>query len=386
MTPINSLKIENTIMKNNQKIRKISQKTYLKEYIYDEIKDLKKTKNKKKIKTSEFEIPTYSEYEKLIKLNFNVPQLRCISKKYNQRVSGNKPQLIFNLYNYLKYSHYSIKIQRKFRNYLIKRFMKLMGPALKDRKCVNDTDFLTFKSLKKIPFYQFYSFKDKDDFIYGFDICSIYNMLCENSYIKNPYNRKDLPKNVLHNIKKIVRLGRLLKLPLNIKIKNDINDLSYKKKTELRAIQVFQNFDSMGFVTDSNWIMRLSRNRVIRYLRELEDVWNYRTQISPETKRNILPPNGVLFTGNLGHLVSSKSDLYLKNYILDCIEKLTTKGINQESRSLGGFYALGTMTIVSSNATNSFHGCMNLFTQIIEIFDSKLYIFKIKIKLYNLLS
>ena len=353
ITPSKSLKLENTIIKDNQKIRKISPKTFLKNYIYDEIKDLKKTKSRKKIKTSEFEIPKYSEYEKLIKLNFNVPQLRCISKKYGQRVSGNKPQLIFNLYNYLKYSHYSIKIQRIFRNYLIKRFMKLMGPALNDRKCVNDTDFLTLKSLKKIPFYQFYSFKDNDNFIYGFDICSIYNMLCENSYVKNPYNRNALPKNIVYNIKKIVKLGKILNLPLNIKLENELTDLSFKKKTELRAIKVFQNFDSMGFITDSNWVMRLSRNRVVRYLRELEDVWNYRTQITNEIKRTILPPNGVLFTGNISQMCSSKSDLFLKNLILDSIEKLTTNGINQEARYLGGFYALGTITIVSPSAANS---------------------------------
>ena len=347
------LKLENTIIKDNKKIRKLSPKTYLKEYIYDEIKDLKKTKSKKKITTSDFEIPVYSEYSKLIKLNYNVPQLRCISKKYHQRVSGNKPQLIFNLYNYLKYSCFSIKIQKNVRKFLVKRFIKLMGPACYNRKCVNDTDFLTFKPLKNIPFHQFYSFKDKDGFIYGFDICSIYNMLCENSYIKNPYNRNDLPKNIIYNIKKIVKLGKILKLPLKIKIENDINDLSFRKKTELRAIQVFQKFDNMGFITDSNWIMRLSRGRVVRYLRELEDVWNYRTQIPNETKIKILPPNGVLFPGNVSQLCSSKSELYLKNLILDSIEKLTTKGIDEESRSLGGFYALGTITIVSTSAANS---------------------------------
>lgn len=353
ITSIKSLKLENTIIKDNKKISKLSPKTFLKYYVYEEIKDLKKTKSKKKIKISKFEIPKYSEYNKLIRLNYNVPQLRCISKKYSQRISGNKPQLIFNLYNYLKYSYFSIKIQKIFRKYLVNRFIKLVGPACHNRKCVNDNDFLTLKSLKKIPFYQFYSFKDNDDFIYGFDICSIYNMLCENSYVKNPYNRNDLPKNTIYDIKKIVKLGKILNLPLNIKIENELNDLSFKKKTELRAIQVFQKFDSMGFITDSNWIMRLSRNRVIRYLRELEDVWNYRTQISAEIKRNIIPPNGVLFTVNINQICSSKSDLFLKNLILDSIEKLTTKGINQEARSLGGFYALGTITIVSTSAANS---------------------------------
>ena len=35
------------------------------------------------------------------------------------------------------------------------------------------------------------------------------------------------------------------------------------------------------------------------------------------------------------------------------IEKLTPSGANEESRSLGGFYALGTITIVSVNAANA---------------------------------
>ena len=110
----------------------------------------------------------------------------------------------------------------------------------------------------------------------------------------------------------------------------------------------------MGFITDSRWVMDLNRVRCIKYLRELEDVWNYRAQISNDTKRSIIPPNGKLFHNiNLHHIFNTKTELFLKNTILDLIEKITTVGENEQSRSLGGFYALGTITIVSVNAANA---------------------------------
>ena len=54
---------------------------------------------------------------------------------------------------------------------------KLRGPALRTRKCTNETDFFTLMDLKEIPEEQFISYKDNDGFTYGFDICSIYNMI-----------------------------------------------------------------------------------------------------------------------------------------------------------------------------------------------------------------
>ena len=100
--------------------------------------------------------------------------------------------------------------------------------------------------------------------------------------------------------------------------------------------------------------MGLNRAKCVRYLRELEDVWNYRAQISNDIKQSIIPPNGKLFHNvNLYQLFNTKTELFLKNIILDIIEKLTTMSDNQESRSLGGFYALGTITIVSVNAANA---------------------------------
>ena len=235
---INTKKNTTNMKMNNMQISKITPKSFLKNYIYDDITDKYLKKEKRKLKQSEFEILDFSEYDKLFNSNYTVSQLKSISRFFKQKVSGNKKELTFNVYNYLKYSFFSIKIQRIFRGYLIRNFLKLHGPALKNRElCVNNQDFLTFAELKTIPYYQFYSFKDKDNFVYGFDLCSIYNMIKDGEYVKNPYNRNDLPKDILKSLKKIIKISKKIKLPLNIKLEDDTDKLSYKKKNRVKSIK-----------------------------------------------------------------------------------------------------------------------------------------------------
>ena len=122
----------------------------------------------------DFEIPSFEEYEKLVIISFNVSQLKSICRFYKQKVSGNKKELIFLLYNYLKFSSFTIKIQKIWRGYLRRYLNKLRGPGLL-KKSVNETDFYTLEDIKDLDISQFYSFKDKDNKIYGFDICSLCN-------------------------------------------------------------------------------------------------------------------------------------------------------------------------------------------------------------------
>ena len=109
----------------------------------------------------------------------------------------------------------------------------------------------------------------------------------------------------------------------------------------------------MGFITNSKWLMGLNRHLAKRYLRELDDVWNYRAQLSQDTKNEILPPNGKLFSKIYLLNILQKPLIDIQNFIMDIIEKLITNGRNNESRSLGCFYALGTFTIVSQDAASS---------------------------------
>ena len=337
--------------KKIKKSHKYSPKSYLNNNIYETPHVLKK--KRKKVTDEEFTILKFNEYDKLIKHNYNVSQLKNMLKYYKQKLSGNKPQKIFLLYNYLKYSKFAQKIQSVFRGHIKRKFDKLRGER-NIEKFVNDMDFLTLDELKKIPPNQLYSYKDKDGFIYGFDICSLWNLIKEGKKkAQNPYNRNLLPKNTINNIKNIVKIGKIFNASPNIKIENDISNLSNVKKRELRAIEIFQKIDEHGFITNSKWYLDLNRYKLKMFLRELVDIWNYRAQLSTEAKRNINPEHGNPFFSININVLLSKCFEVLQNRILDIIEIFVTKGSDNQSKALGVFFVLGALTTVSHNASTA---------------------------------
>ena len=337
-----------------------SPKSYLKECIFETPPT---QKNKKKVSAKEFKILDYTNYYKIEEKNYNVSQLKSMCSFYKQKKNGNKKELIFRLYNYLKFSTFALKIQRVFRSHLLTYLGKLKGPGTREN-CVNETDFYTLENLKDLDKSQFYSFKDKDNFIYGFDICSLYNMIVIEKLTKNPYNRNELPvQKICNDIKDIIKLSKLYSIKINIKLDNDLSNFSQKKQLEMRAINIFQQIDGYGFITDSKWYLNLNRNCLKRFIGELLDIWQYRAQISNTTKREINPQHGdPFFTININVLLH-KCDEVMRKRVLDIIEIFITKGIDTNARSLGTYYVLGALTTVSHEAATSLPWLYESFVQ-----------------------
>ena len=96
-------------------------------------------------------------------------------------MTGNKKELISRIYAFLLLSNSVVKIQKIIRGCLQRKYTKYHGPALKNRLlCTNNFDFLSMEQLTEIPKEQFFSFKDGDGFIYGFDILSLHNLIVKN--------------------------------------------------------------------------------------------------------------------------------------------------------------------------------------------------------------
>ena len=115
------------ITKKNKKIKLSGSKKYLKispkSFIHNDLfkrNTVPVLKKRKKVSDDDFTIPEINEYELLLKNNYNVKQLRSMCRFYNQKVGGNKPQLISLIYNYLRFSFFSIKIQKSLRGYLVR--------------------------------------------------------------------------------------------------------------------------------------------------------------------------------------------------------------------------------------------------------------------------
>lgn len=313
-------------------------------------------KKVEKISDIDVIIPASSNYDLILSYNYNKEQLRSFLKHYKLKLTGSKKDAITRIYCFLRLSYFAIKLQKMFRGRLQRRYNKLHGPALVKRElCTNKTDFFTMEDLTEISYAQFFSYKDVDEFIYGFDIISLYNLIQKSGRdVKNPYNRMDIPKNVLTSMKTLLRIGKLLNIKIDIDIKDVLTEVTDKKSIELRILNLFQNIDSLGHYSNPGWFTSLNRLNLIKFIREIGDIWNYRAQITNETKRAICPPNGDPFRNFSMNYVITEHDLdNVKKAILDVLEKIVNSGVDRDSKSLGAYYVLGALTLVNPDAATN---------------------------------
>lgn len=303
-------------------------------------------------------IPTINTYNDLTKYNYNVQQLKEIAKNYKLKVSGNKNELLTRIYAFLYLSSYIIRIQKVFRGLLQRKYNKCHGPAWLNRKlCTNNSDFISMEPLDEIERNQFISYKDADGFIYGFDIMSIYNLISKNKKsddIKNPYNRGVFPTILFKNLRMIIRIGKILNIKIQLQDEQDLSHMSPQKQVEMRTLTLFQNIDALGNYSSPEWFLSLNKLKLLKFVRELSDIWNYRAQITPETKRYICPPNGEPFRNlHLQYIYNEQDINNIRKVILEVLEKFVNSGADKDSKSLGAYYVLGALTLVNENAATS---------------------------------
>ena len=143
------------------------------------------------------------------------------------------------------------------------------------------------ETLAEIPKTQFFSFKDNDGFIYGFDSLSFYQLTIVNKIRENPYNRDEIQQETINDFKQLIRIAKCLKLPLNTVIQED--EITPKQAQELKIVELFQTINSLGNYANYEWFMALDTQRLLRLFKELNDIWSYRSQITESVKRDICP-------------------------------------------------------------------------------------------------
>ena len=308
-----------------------------------------------KIDANQIVVPTINNYYEITKYNYNVQHLKEFAKGYNLKVTGTKKDVTMRLFTFLHLSSYIIKIQKVFRGHLLRIYNKIQGPGFKNRKiCTNDTDFITMDDLSTIANRQFFSYTDLDGFTYGFDIASLYNLLFKNEknvVCKNPYNRSTIPETVIINITRVIQLSKILGIPVNLQIEDDTCNISNEKAIELRALKLFQTINELGNYSDASWFLSLNRSQLLKFIRELGDIWHYRAQLSLLVKRSICPPLGDPFRQlSIYYITNDASMNNVRKSILEVLEKIVTLGIDKDSKSLGAYYVLGALTLVNESA------------------------------------
>jgi hypothetical protein len=301
-------------------------------------------------------IPTTNTYFTLLEHNYTSAQLKSFAKHYKIKTSGTKKELAIRLFSLLYFTSFAIKIQKHARGHLMRLFNnKLHGPACFKRSlCVNDSDFMTMEDLKSVPPMRFFSFKDVDGFVYGFETISLYNLITKSApaNVLNPYNRNEIPKDALDQFKTLIYVGKVLKLGITLELEPIVQTV--EESLNFRILDLFQHMNALGNYSDPVWFKNLDKYKSIRFVRELYDIWHYRLQISHQTKCAICPPNGSPFNQfSMLELREEPNMIVAKNAILNLLFKMVTTGIDRDSKCLGAYYVLGALTLVNDLAAQS---------------------------------
>jgi hypothetical protein len=253
-------------------------------------------------------------------------------------------------------SNFAIKIQKIFRGRIQRLYNKLHGPAYLNRAlCTNNTDFFTIENLSDLSNSYFFSYKDNDNFIYGFDVISLHNLILKSDKpVKNPYNRNNIPEVEVANFKRMMNISKALKIHVNLQIQQDTTHFSQKKILELRALELFQTINYLGNYSNAEWLLSLTHQNLIKFMRELMDIWNYRIGLSNQVKCNIYPPHGDIFRNiNYSYLHINQELDMIKKSVLTILERFVNSGIDQDSKALGSYYVLGALTLVNESAADA---------------------------------
>ena len=219
----------------------------------------------------------------------------------------------------------------------------LRGEGFLDKSLTNnDTDFFTYETSDEINDKYYFSYKDEKGFIWFFDIRS-FNKLIEFKQ-PNPYTMSVIPKST-------VKHSKLLTKKLKLGVSDEVVDhkqlqVSKKQMIKQKCTDLFCDIDTSGYYCQPLWFLNLNIHLLKKLYRNLEDLWNFRLQISNEIKSRISPPNGLVFTTR----VSDVNHYLNRDNICDLILNEVMKFQNAESfedRKLGYMYFIIGMGTVS---------------------------------------
>lgn len=245
--------------------------------------------------------------------------------------------------------HYSaIKIQSLFKAWLLRRYNKMRGLALFNRRlCVNDTDVYLLDDITTIYPTDFFSMLDADGFVYGFHIETIYKHIDMNKdkpIINNPYNQNPLTTLIVHNVRTLH--SYCLKRGFINKIENDIpNEELYAVRN--KTVSIFQKMDQLNNYTNIDWFMELSHHNLFRLLYNVKDLYEYRMNLDSIRKMELMPEGRIFNKPRF--IYKQMSFERLQHEILDEFNILVSFSENRDDRYLGCLIILTGLVDISPN-------------------------------------
>ena len=313
------------------------------------------------------EIP--KEYNKM-----KLHELKPILKGLGLKISGNKSKLVERLQNHKIQAERVIDIQRAFRGYMARLWIKLKKGNKKP--CVNEADFYTMEPIDEIPFYYYIHYtEDKSQTNYTFNIMSLCTMISKSGKFENPYTRENMKPTCGSKLAKIIRLTMIL-FPDN-EIITELKDVYIGDKIHVqtqgprqsvrqsviqsvrqivavqeppsidrRITELFIAIDTLGHYTQKEWFLQLSNTQVCTLVMRINALWATTTS---DVRRDISPNVSPFSVQNTGVTRMSLDRTLDENRLIAVKvgESLIYNGINNEYKIMGVMFFLTGLTTVS---------------------------------------
>ena len=286
-------------------------------------------------------ISIYTQHEfKKIKENKTFLYVNDIKEtlKFNkQNYNGKKKELLIRLDHFFN----SVNEHNNINN------IDLRGPSIDNLDNItNKEDFYTLIDLTDINKEYLFTYKI-DKFIYGFDIRSFKKLIGNNldSTNYNPYNRELISSEVIDRFNK--RIDELTNKNININYENDL--ITPEQEFKNKVVSTFQKIDELNVLaggTHPNWFINLNLIELKKLYKVLEDIWNYRAELTNTKKLEIIPNNDV-FKHSMEYIFNIYDIHKLQTIILDNIIKLISSSDNISHKATGAYYVLIAFTEIS---------------------------------------
>ena len=314
------------------------------------------------------------DYDKITP-KLSLTHLKRLCTAHGLKRFGTRPVLCERVRSFCLKKFSISKLQRVMRGHIARTYVYHFVDNYVGRgeESVNDTDFYTMDDFKDVPHYQMFRFKDeRDGMTYQFNMASFFKLMkttftqkslslaASGHYcgeipaeMTNPYTRSPISRDMVRHFFMKLRYSRMMRHPVCVEIKDD-EALTPAQLTEMHVVELFQDINKMGNYADSSWFSNLKHPQHIRFLQELYDIWSYRAELTQQTRNQICPPYGHLFStpNNIAVMqdIRSASFQSVLDINLGVVDRLIRSGLSDDDRSLGALYVLSALTIVSPGA------------------------------------
>ena len=214
---------------------------------------------------------------------------------------------------------------------------------LKRCKCQNSHDFYTNNNMFEVKLSEVFIIRDISSCYYWFEV-ETFGILLDKSdleNIKNPYTHNDID---LFYIKKFNNKYE------NKEFNISLQGLNEEQISRNKVVEVFQKINKLDNYSDFNWFYDLS----LKYLKQMyaicEDIWNYRAQLTWDSKKNIVS-DGLVFRTPPFIVQKYTNKELVRDMLVKDFDRLCSEGKTKDDKKVGAMLILTALVEVSQPAS-----------------------------------